>query len=126
MKTAKSYFEQNGGTYTQIGDFLLPDLTIGETVARLLGKYGMMRKRYLKDHHPALYSNLLLSGKLWEHLAEIDQTCEERMEIITQQMKEREGVTEALKAADQLEWVRRMNSIQSRAEEAVLSELVYD
>lgn len=125
MKTAKSFFEQNGGTYTRVGDYLLPDLVNDEEERRPLGKYGRMRKRCLKENRSALYASLLITGKLWEHLAEIEQACEERMEIITQQMKEREGVIEALKAADQLEWVRRMNIIQNCAEEIVLSELVY-
>lgn len=125
MKTAKSFFEQSGGTYTRVGDYLLPNLAIDDQESRPLGKYGRMRKRYLKEHHSALYTNLLLSGKLWEHLTEIDQSCEERMDIMIQQMKEREGVTEMLKAANQLEWVRRMNGIRSRAEEIVLNELIY-
>lgn len=84
-----------------------------------------MRKRYLKEQHPVLYSELLLSGKLYSHLLEIDETCEERMELLVLQMAKREGVTEALKAAGQMEWVRRMNSIRSRAEEIVLHELFY-
>ena len=125
MKTQKSFFELNGGTYTQAGDVLLPNLTIGEDEQRSIGKYGRMRKRYLKEHRPVLYSNLLLSGKLFQHLAEIDEACEKRMELLTRKMAKREGVTEALKAADQMEWVRRMNSIRSRAEEIVLHELVY-
>ena len=125
MKTQKSFFEQNGGTYTQVGDVLLPDLSIGEVEQRPIGKYGRMRKRYLKEHRPVLYSNLLLSGKLFQHLAEIDEACEKQMELLTRQMAKREGVTEALKAADQMEWVRRINSIRSRAEESVLNELVY-
>ena len=125
MKTQKSFFEQNGGTYTQVGDVLLPDLSIGEVEQRPIGKYGRMRKRYLKEHRPVLYSNLLLSGKFFQHLAEIDEACEKRMELLTRQMAKREGVTEALKAADQMEWVRRINSIRSRAEESVLNDLVY-
>ena len=125
MNTAKSFFEQNGGTYTRVGDFLFPDLTIGEAEISPIGKYGQMRKRYLKEHRPALYTNFLLSGKLWEHLAGVDRSCEERMAIITKQMEEREGVTEALKATDQMEWVRRMNSIRSRAEEIVIHDLIY-
>lgn len=125
MKTAKSFFEQNGGTYTRVGDYLLPNLTIDETECRPLGKYGRMRMRYLKEQLPTLYTSLLLTGKLWEHLAEVDQACEERMEIMLQQMKERDGVTEALKAADQMEWVKRMNSIRSCAEEIVQHELIY-
>ena len=111
-------------TYSQCGDYLIPNLVLEETEVQPIGKYGRMRKRYLKDHRPVLYSNLLLSGKLFQHLAEIDGACEERLELLIRQMTKQEGVTEALKAADQLEWVRRMNSIRSRAEEIVLSELV--
>ena len=111
-------------TYTKCGDGYLPDLIIDDE-AITIGKYGRMRKRYLKEHRSALYSSMLLSGKLFRHLAETDRACEERMELIIRQMAEQEGVTEALKAADQMEWVRRMNSIRSRAEEIVLHELVY-
>ena len=125
MKTQKSFFEQNGGTYTQIGDVFLPNLTIGEDGQQPIGKYGRMRKRYLKERHPVLYSELLLSGKLYSHLLEIDKACKARMELLVLQMAKLEGVTEALKAADQMKWVRRMNSIQNRAEEIILSELVY-
>ena len=85
-----------------------------------------MRRSYLKEHRPALYSTLLLDGTLFKHLAEIDQACNERMEIIVPAMAKQEGVTETLKAAEQMEWVRRMNSIRSRAEETVLTELVYE
>ena len=84
-----------------------------------------MRRSYLKEQRPALYSTLLLDGTLFKHLAEIDQACNERMEAITSAMAKQEGVTEALKAADQMEWVRRKNSIHNRAEEIVLSEIVY-
>ena len=125
MKTRKSFFEQNGGTYTQAGDVLLPNLSIGEDGQQPIGKYGRMRKHYLKEQHPVLYSELLLSGKLYPHLLEIDEACDGRMELLTCQLAEQEGVTEALKAADQMEWVRRMNSIRNRAEEIVLHELVY-
>ena len=121
----KSIFEQCGDTYTQVGDYLLPDLIIDETEQQPIGKYGRMRKRYLKEHRPVLFTNLLLSGKLDQHLTEIDRACTERMELLTRQMADREAVTEALKAADQMEWVRRMNNIQNRAEEIVLNELVY-
>ena len=125
MKSQKSFYEQNGGTYTQAGDVLLPNLTIGEAEQRPIGKYGRMRKRYLKEQHPVLYSELMMSGKLYTHLLEIDEACDGRMELLTCQMAEQEGATEALKAANQKEWVRRMNSIRSRAEEIVLHELVY-
>ena len=125
MKTAVSFFEQNGGTYTRVGDELLPELTIEEAECKPIGKYGRMRKRCLKEHRLATYSTILLNGELYRHLAEIDEAFEERMERLARQMAEREGVTEALKAADQMEWVRRMNSIRSRAEELVMHDLVY-
>ena len=125
MKTRKTFYEQNGGKYTQVGDVLLPNLTIGEDEQQAIGKFGRMRKRYLKEQHPVLYSELLLSGKLYSHLLEIDETCEERMGLLILQMTKREGVTEVLKATDQMEWVRRMNSIRNRAEEIVLHELIY-
>ena len=121
----KSIFELMGGTYTRVGDYLLPNLTIDESEQQPIGKYGRMRKRYLKEYRPVLYTNLLTTGKLDQHLAEIDEACEERMELLTRQMAKQEGVTEALKASDQMEWVRHMNSIRNRAEEIVLSELVY-
>ena len=125
MKTQKSFYEQNGGSYIQVGDVLLPDLSIGEVEQRPIEKYGRMRKRYLKEHRPVLYSNLFLSGKLSQHLVEIDKACKERLELLIRQMARREGVTEQLKAAEQMEWARRMNSTRSRAEEIVLYELVY-
>ena len=120
----KSFFEQSGDTYTRFGDYLLPDLVIGESEQRPIGKYGRMRKRYLKEHRPVLYSNLLTAGKLYQHLAEIDEACEERMDLLVRQMANQEDVTEALKASDQIDWVRRMNSIKNRAEDIVLQELV--
>ena len=122
---AQSFFEQNGGTYTQVGDYYIPDLKDEKPGHYSIGKYGRMRKRYLQAHRPILFSELTLSGKLYQHLAETDHACKERVELIIWQMKGREGVTEALKAVDQIEWIRRMNSIYNRAEEIVLSELVY-
>ena len=111
-------------TYSRNGDYLFPDLSLEDTDLPI-GKYSLLRKSYLKEHKRGWYSSLLLTGKLAEHLAEIDRTCTERVELITNQLARREGVTEALKAADQMEWVRRMNNIRARAEEIVLSELVY-
>ena len=122
---AQSFFEQNGGTYMQVGDYYIPDLKDEEPGHYSVGKYGRMRRRYLQAHHPILFSELTLSGKLYQHLAETDHACKERVELIIWQMKGREGVTEALKAVDQMEWIRRMNSIYNRAEEIVLNELVY-
>ena len=122
----KSLFEEMGGTYRQEGDYLLPNLSLPpDTPEYQIGKYGRMRKRYLKEHRHALYTSLLLSGKLDQHLAEIDQTCVERIERITADMARVESVTETLKATDQMEWVGRMNNIHNRAEEMILSELVY-
>ena len=122
----KSLFDQMGGTYHQEGDYLIPNLTLPDEPEYQIGKYGRMRRSYLKAHRPVLYANFLTSGTLHRHLAEIDQACNERMEIIVSAMAKQESATEALKAADQLEWVRRMNSIRSRAEEIVLTELVYN
>ena len=113
-------------TYIRCGDYDIPNLKLSEQPETSIGKYGRMRKSYLKEHRPILYANLLTSGTLHRHLTEIDQACNERMEIIVSAMVKQEGVTEALKAADQMEWVRRMNSIRSRAEEIVLTELVYE
>ena len=122
----KSLFEEMGGTYRQEGDYLIPNLALPDEPEYQIGKYGRMRRNYLKEHRPVLYANYLTSGTLHQHLAEIDQACNERMEIIVSAMAKQEGVTEALKAADQMEWVRRMNNIRSRAEEIVLTELVYE
>lgn len=124
MNTKKSFFERNGGTYRQVGDYFLPNLTIDESEQRPIGKYGRMRKQYLKENRPVLYTNLLTTGKLNQHLAEIDKTCENRMELLTRQMAKQEGITETLKATNQMGWVRRMNSIRSRAEENMLQELI--
>ena len=90
-----------------------------------IGKYGRIRRSYLKEYRKILYNNYVLEGTLFKHLAEIDQVCNERIENIVSAMAEQEGVTEALKAAEQIEWVRRMNSIRNRAEEIILTELVY-
>ena len=122
----KSLFEEMGGTYRQEGDYLIPNLALPDEPEYQIGKYGRMRRSYLKEHRPVLYASLLTSGTLHRHLAEIDQACNERMEIIVSDMARQEDVTESLKAADQMEWVHRMNSIRSRTEEIVLTELVYN
>ena len=122
----KSIFEEMGGTYRQVGDYLIPNLVLPDVGNYQIGKYGRMRRSYLKEHRPSLYSTLVLDAILFKHLAEIDQACNERMETIISAMAKQEGVTEALKAADQMEWIRCMNSIRSRAEEIVLTELVYE
>ena len=112
-------------SYSQCGDYLIPDLVLSAEEQNTIGRYGRMRKRYLQEHRPVLYSNLILSCKLFQHLSEIDHACVDRMDLLTRQMADREGVTEALKAVDQMEWVRRMNSIHNRSEEIVMNELVY-
>ena len=123
----KSIFEEMGGTYRQEGDYLLPNLSLPTDAEEFqIGKYGRMRTRYLKEHRPVLFTNLLLSGRLDQHLAEIDQACIERLEHIAADMAKAEGVTEALKASDQMKWVGCMNNIHNRAEEMVLSVLIYN
>ena len=112
-------------TYTKVGDYYIPDLTLGDDAAYEIGVYGQMRERFLKEHHPGTYTSLILAGKLWKHLAEIDATCHERMNYLVSTMAKQEGVTEALKATDQMEWVCRMNNIRNRAEEIILHELIY-
>ena len=121
----KSIFEEMDGTYRQVGDYYIPNSVLPDDGNYQIGKYGRIRRSYLKEHHPILYNSYMLEGTLFKHLAEIDQACNERMEIIVSAMSEQEGVTEALKATDQMEWVRRKNNIRNRAEEIVLTELVY-
>lgn len=121
----KSLFEEMGGTYHQVGDYFIPNLVLPDDGNYQIDKYGRMRQSYLKEHRKIFYNNYVLEGMLFKHLAEINQACNERLEIIVSAMTKQEGVTEALKAADQMEWVRRMNSIRNRAEEIILTELVY-
>ena len=122
----KSLFEDMGGTYCQEGDYFIPNLVLPDDGNYQIGKYGRMRRSYLKEHRKILYTYYVMEGTLFEHLSDIDQACNERMETIVSAMAKQEGVTEALKAADQMEWVRRMNNIRNRAEEIVLHELVYE
>ena len=122
----KTIFEEMGGTYRQVGYYFIPNITLPDDGEYQIGKYGRMRRSYLKKYRKILYNNYVLEGTLFKHLAEIDQVCNERIENIVSAMAKQEGVTEAFKAADQIEWVRRMNSIRNRAEEIVLHELVYD
>ena len=122
----KSIFEQMGGTYTPAGDYLIPNIELPDKPRIPIGKYGRMREAYLKEHRPGLYSRLLLSGKLYEHLAEIECTCNERLETLIPQMVKAQGVTEALKAQDQLCWVGKMNEIKHSAEEIILAEIIFE
>ena len=111
-------------TYHRKGDYLFPNLKIEDTPANY-GKYGMLRRTFLKENKKNWYQSMMLTGKLEKHLAEINEAATSRMELITAQIAQSEGVTEQMKATDPLTWVARMNSIQSRAEEIVLTELVY-
>ena len=125
MKSMTTELNQNGIHYTLHGDYYLPDLGFPEKASAPLGRYGRMRKAYIEEHRPGLYERLLLSGKLYEHLEKIDTCCAERMDRMIRRMADAKGITEELKAMDQLAWVGRMNSIRQRAEEIVLEEIVY-
>lgn len=121
----KSHFEEMGGTYRRVGDYFIPNLALSKSTNYPIGKYGRIRQAFLKNHHYVFYTNLVMNGKLNEHLAETDKCCNERMELLCNAIAEQEGVTEELKASDQMEWICRMNNIHNRAEEIVLNELVY-
>lgn len=113
-------------TYRMEGDYRVPNLTVSEESPVILGKYALLRKKYLKQHRRVLYLNLLTAGKLNEHLTEIEQAAMSRMEQITAQMAAAQGVTEKLKAENQMQWVGLMNNIRHSAEESVLNDLIYD
>lgn len=112
-------------TYRKCGDYYIPNLTLRDSKEYSIGKYGWMRRTYLEKHRPFLYHELLVTERLMARLEEIDTACREQLEVMEKDMMAQKGVTEALKAADQMEWVRRCNSIRSRAEEVILRELVY-
>ena len=116
--------DSNGLDYVLVGDYYIPDLQLPEE-SRPIGRWGRMHREYLQEHCHSQYNDLLLSGKLWTYLADLNEQAEERMERIISQMKATEGVMEKLKVSDQLAWVGHMNSIRHRAEEIILSELVY-
>ena len=118
------YDEKNGMSYTLHGDYYLPDLVLREEEPTY-GKYGMLRKQFLKEHRSARYQYLLLTGKLNEHLNQTDQEAREQVETLMKQMTEKQGVTEELKAQDQMKWVRLMINIKSSAEEIVLKNMIY-
>ena len=129
MTTLKNtlHDSNNGLDYTLVNDHYLPNLTAAAPAEQdPTGRWGRLHKRYLKEHHPIRYNQLLLSGELGSYLAKLDKQSEEQLALTVRQMQEAEGVTEALKAADQLEWVRRMNSIRNRAEEIILREIVFN
>ena len=119
-------FEQLGGTYTQQGDYLLPNLTLpAEKETGNIGVWALRHKRYLKQHHKVLYYNLLTSGKLDSYLADIEEQAQRLFLRVVNELAEKEGVTEQLKAADPMVWVRQMNNIRNRATEIVNNEVIY-
>lgn len=122
----KTVFEANGLRYVKCGDYFIPDLGLTEQEQKHLGKYGIMRKKYLEENRPGLYTRMILSGKLYEHLAEIDQICRSRLEQMIPQMAKAEGVTESLKAENQMLWVGKMNALRASAEEILFAELIFN
>ena len=127
MTTLKNtlHDSNNDLDYTLVNDYYLPNLTVAAPAEHPTGRWGRLHKMYLKEQHPIRYNQLLLSGELGSYLAKLDKQAEEQLALTVRQMQETEGVTEALKAADQLEWVRRMNSIRNRAEEIIQKELIF-
>ena len=121
----KDKFIKNGIEYVRQGDYYIPNLTVPDEATYNIGKYGNLRKRFLKEHHKALYTIMFMNGSLFKQLAEIDETCHTTLKDMMSKMAEQEGVTEQLKATDQMAWVQKMNSIKHRAEEFIFSEYVY-
>ena len=111
--------------YQQNGDYLIPEITLGEQPQQSLGKYGRMRKKYLQEHRPILFNRLVLNGQLQRHLLEIEETANSRLERMMQEMAAKNGATEELKAKDQMAWVGLMNNLKNQAEELILAELIY-
>lgn len=122
----KTIFEEMGGTYIRHGDYLIPCLTLPEEEQRFIGVWGQRHLRYLKEYRRGVYLNMLTSGRLNDYLADIEEQAQKRFERIVEQMAESEGITEQLKATDQVAWVGEMNNIWSRAREVVNAELIYN
>ena len=121
----KTIFEEIGGTYIRHGDYLIPCLTLPEEEQRFIGVWGQRHLRYLKEYRRGVYLNMLTSGRLNDYLADIEEQAQERFERVVEQMKQAHGITEQLKAENQMEWVARMNNIQSCAREIVNAEVIY-
>ena len=120
------YDENNGLWYKLIGDYYIPVLTLPFEEQRPIGKWGRMHRDYLKEHRPILFNDLILNGQLWTYLSDLNEQAQERLSLMVEQMKSSEGVTEELKATDQMAWVGAMNSIRKRAEEIILREMIYE
>ena len=119
------YDENNGLWYELIGDYYIPVLTLSSKEQRPIGKWGRMHRDYLKEHRPILFNDLILSGQFWTYLADLNEQAQNRLELIIEQMKAAEGVTEGMKQHNQMAWVGAMNSIRNRAEEIILREMIY-
>ena len=119
------YDESNSLWYELIGDYYIPILTLPSEEQRPIGKWGRMHRDYLKEQRPILFNDLILSGQLWSYLADLNEQAQKRLSLIVEQMKASEGVSEKLKATDQMAWVVAMNSIRNRAEEIILREMIY-
>ena len=122
----KSIFEQSGGTYTMQGDYRMPNITLPAEDERPIGVWGQRRLRYLKQHHKVLYYNLLTSGKLHSHLADTEEQAQTLFSRLVKELAEKEGVTEQLKATDQMAWVRKMNNIRERVSEIINKDLIVE
>ena len=116
---------KNGIEYVRQGDYYIPNLALPEETEYQIGKYGSLRRTFLKEHHNWFYSTMLMQGTLLKHLAEIDETCHSTLKDMMSKMAEQEGVTEQLKATDQMTWVQKMNSIKHRAEDFIMRQYVY-
>ena len=125
MGKLPKYVQENDIGYVLVGDYYIPDIQLSDVDDRPIGRWGRMHWDYLRDHRPIVYNELLLSGRLHTVLADLNEQAQQRLEVIIRQMQEKEGITEALKRQDAMLWVQSMNSIRSRAEEIVLSEIVY-
>lgn len=121
----KSSFEQNGDTYRMVGDYRIPDITLPAEARKPLGMWGLKRKDYLMQHKRVQFNIMLMNGTLWTHLAEVDEQSADMFSRLVEQMKINEGITEQLKKQNQMEWVARMNNIESRAREIVNHELIF-
>jgi hypothetical protein len=123
----KSSFEQNGGSYRQVGDYLIPNLTLPSEETKIrLGKWGMLHKSFLLKHKKVLFATLLAEGKLWQYLADVDTQAQQMFDTLVEQMKKSEGITEELKEQNQIEWIQRMQSIEARASEIISHDIIFN